>query len=368
MVSPCEDDQPLQIGINFSIDVDRHLNPDFKQDAERFRAIFEQAGVGITQVDLATGRYLSVNQRFCQLVGYSAAELLTMTYHDITCPSDPDSAQAGIDRLIRGDATSLSFEKRYVHKSGGLRWAKLTLSLLHDAQGIPRTEIIVVEDICDRKQTELILAEHQHQLESMITDRTAALQREIQERSTIEQQLLQEQALAQVTLHSIGDGVIRANLQGQVEYLNPVAEALTGWTLSQAKGQPLTMVFHIVDEATRNPLNSPVERVLAQADIVTLDGYPLLLARTGQDYGIHCSAAPIHNLNRQIVGTVIVFRDVTQARRLAQQLSWQATHDALTQLVNRTQFEQEIAQVLNTLQPSAVHVLCYLDLDQLELV
>ncbi|MEO1400324.1 MAG: EAL domain-containing protein [Cyanobacteria bacterium J06635_1] len=209
----------------------------------------------------------------------------------------------------------------------------------------------------------------QQQLEAIVEARTAALKREIQERTAIEQQLFQEKELAQVTLHSIGDGVIRTDAQGRIEYLNPAAETLTGWALSTVKGRPLAAVFQIVDEATRTPLTNPVSQVLQAGQTVNVNDYPLLLDRDAREYGINCSAAPIHNCDRQIMGVVIVFRDVTQSRQLAQKLSWQANHDALTGLVNRSRFEHDITEALQALrQPPLTHILCYLDLDQFKIV
>ncbi|MEM9162382.1 MAG: EAL domain-containing protein [Cyanobacteria bacterium P01_F01_bin.4] len=203
--------------------------------------------------------------------------------------------------------------------------------------------------------------------QAMVEARTAALKREIQERRAIEQKLFQEKELAQVTLHSIDDGVIRTDAQGRIEYLNPAAEKLTGWPLLTAKGLKLSAVFHIVDEATRTPLANPIHQVLQTGHTVNVSDCPRLLARDEQEYGINCSAAPIHNCNRQIMGIVIVFRDVTQSRQLAQKLSWQANHDALTGLVNRARFEQDITEALWDLRP-LTHILCFLDLDQFKIV
>jgi diguanylate cyclase (GGDEF)-like protein/PAS domain S-box-containing protein len=335
----------------------------------RFRAIFEQAGVGINQVDLATGQFLLVNQRFCEIVGYSEAELLQMTYRDITHPDDLELNATDMQRLVNGELASASVEKRYIHKDASLRWVKLTISILRDSQGHPRMDLGIVEDICDRKQTEVALAQQQQTLETMITDRTADLEREIQDRIAIEQQLFQEKELAQVTLHSIGDGVITTDAQGRVQYLNPVAEKLTGWHGESAQNRWLSAVFQVVNETTRTPLANPVEQVVRDASIITLEDHSLLLARNGHEYGIDCTAAPIHDRDRQIIGVVIVFRDVTQSRRLAQKVSWQATHDAMTGLVNRHQFEHDVDHALQEIQQRcSTHVLCYLDLDRFKIV
>jgi PAS domain S-box-containing protein len=145
----------------------------------RFRAVFEQAGVGINQVDLATGRYLCVNQRFCDIVGYSEAELSQMTYRDITHPDDIAINTQDMQQLMLGNRASASVEKRYFHKNGSLRWVKLTLSILRDEQGTAIADLGIVEDISTQKQLEAerqaaqaILTEYQQQLEAMVAART----------------------------------------------------------------------------------------------------------------------------------------------------------------------------------------------------
>ena len=192
---------------------------------------------------------------------------------------------------------------------------------------------------------------------------------DITERKRMEQALCREKELAQVTLHSIGDAVITTDAFEQVEYVNPVAEQLTGWKATAARGQSLTEVFQIINEITRKPVPNPVERVLREGCATGLANHTVLISRQGVEYSIEDSAAPIRDRQGQIIGAVIVFHDVTQSRQLANQLSWQASHDALTGLVNRRQFEQELAETLQHVQQeNQIHVLCYLDLDQFKVV
>ncbi|MEM6351030.1 MAG: EAL domain-containing protein [Cyanobacteria bacterium P01_D01_bin.14] len=335
-----------------------------------FRAIYQQAGVGISQADLTTGRYISVNQRFCDIVGYTETELLRMSYRDITHPDDVGVNTASVSQLLSGRTKTISAEKRYIRRDGTIRWVRLNLSVICDDQGRPLIDLGVVEDISDHKRAEAALADYKHQLETLVSERTMALEREMRVRDTVERRLFQEQELAQVTLHSIGDGVITTDAAGRVDYLNPAAEQLTGWTLATAKGRQLGTVFQVVDECDRTPLPDPVVQVLHATPLV-VNPHPMLLSRDGQDYGIDWSAAPIHNREQQIIGAVIVFRDVTQSRQLTQKLSWQATHDALTGLVNRQQFEHHVVEHLAQLDPDRAeppHVLCYLDLDRFKIV
>lgn len=193
--------------------------------------------------------------------------------------------------------------------------------------------------------------------------------RDITERKQLEQALYKEKELAQITLHSIGDAVITTDAEGNIQYFNPVAETLTGWNKAQTFGVPLVQVFNLINETTREPVNNPVEQALQEGRIVGLAKHTLLVCRDGREIPIEDSAAPIHDSYGNLVGAVMVFHDVTQARTLTNQLSWQASHDPLTQLVNRREFERRIEQALLSAQiQEDCHALCYLDLDQFKIV
>lgn len=184
-----------------------------------------------------------------------------------------------------------------------------------------------------------------------------------------QQALAQEKELAQVTLHSIGDGIITTNAIGQITALNPVAERLTGWQSTAALTQPLSTVFLIVDEAQRSPIVNPLGTVWRENLIPGIWDCVLLQSRHGQEYEIDYSAAPILMNTGEVLGAVLVFRDVTQQRRLARQISWQASHDALTELINRREFERCLQVACEHAKDVGIqHTLCYLDLDRFKVI
>ncbi|OFZ67140.1 MAG: hypothetical protein A2V79_11035 [Betaproteobacteria bacterium RBG_16_56_24] len=196
-----------------------------------------------------------------------------------------------------------------------------------------------------------------------------ALQDEIEQRQRTEMQLFDAKERAEVTLHSIGDAVISTDAAGCIEYLNPMAEKLTGWTRAEAVGRPLTEVFCIVNEQTRDPLENPVERVLRDGGAAGLADHTLLIARDGGEIPIDESAAPISDRQRQIIGVVLVFHDVGHTRRLTSQLTHQATHDSLTGLPNRAEFESRLQQLVESAHPDPRgHAMGYLDMDQFKVV
>ncbi len=232
------------------------------------------------------------------------------------------------------------------------------------------------QEINRRKQVEEQLRQVNTLLEQRVEERTTELlavntqlKQEIQHRQEIEEALIREKELAQITLKSIGDGVITTDPQGKIDYLNPVAEQLTGWKNEAVRGQSLSQVFTIINETTREPLENPVQRVFSQADIVHLSHHTLLISRDGTEYAIEDSAAPIQDRQGQIRGVVVVFRDVTQSRLLSRQLSWQASHDHLTGLLNRQAFEQKIqAAITSTETEEQQYIFCFLDLDKFKQV
>lgn len=181
--------------------------------------------------------------------------------------------------------------------------------------------------------------------------------------------LYQEKERAEVTLYSIGDAVITTDEACCIEYLNPVAERLTGWTLAQARGKSLSAAMRLVNENTRQPVANPVDLCLKCGEILELADHTLLVRDDGEEVAIADSAAPIRDRAGRVIGAVMVFHDVGHARKLARQLSYQATHDALTGLYNRRAFEEQLKDALESARAGGCeHALCYLDLDQFKVV
>lgn len=184
-----------------------------------------------------------------------------------------------------------------------------------------------------------------------------------------EEALLQENELLQATLASIGDGVIRTDAEGRIDSMNPVAERLTGWTASEAIGRTVAEVFQVVDEVTRTPVVDPVRLCLAEGRVIESPGHVLLLGSEGQEYAVRDSAAPIRDRHGAVIGAVMVFKDVTQLRGMEREMIYLASHDALTGLLNRREFEVRLRRAIRTARAEQrLHVLLYLDLDEFKTV
>lgn len=203
------------------------------------------------------------------------------------------------------------------------------------------------------------LLEHQH----------SQLKNIRQEYDLLKKAFLHDSELAQVTLESIGDAVVTTDHLGIIQSLNPVAENLTGWTSAQAIGRPATDVFRVYNELTGLAVVDPIALALRENRTVVLEDYSILIARDGTEYPVSDSVAPIRDRKSNVIGSVLVFRDVSDSRRLARHLSWQATHDELTQLFNRGEFERKVSRILNdSKQHNIQSTLCFLDLDQFKVV
>lgn len=182
--------------------------------------------------------------------------------------------------------------------------------------------------------------------------------------------LFQEKVRAQVTLHSIGDGVITTDVQRRIEYMNPVAERLTGWRTEEVRGQPIDNALQLTcDTPPRETENQTTHASSLDKNIAEKKQQALLTRRSGTRITIDKSVSPIRDQGGTVVGEIHVFHDVTEERRLASQLSWQATHDLLTGLVNRHEFERRVKHALTGVRERGLtHAVLYLDLDRFKIV
>src|SRR5438046_2269207 len=170
-------------------------------------------------------------------------------------------------------------------------------------------------------------------------------------------------------LACIVDGAITTGRDGWVEYLHPVAEALTGWTTASARGLPLRGIVNTVDETTRKITPNPIEMVLREERTIEVSATMLLVRNDGSEIPIVQSAAPIRARTGKIIGVVLVMHDVSRERQYVAKLSYQASHDALTGLINRTEFERRLGLALkSSAELSRNHAVMYLDLDQFKVV
>ncbi len=181
--------------------------------------------------------------------------------------------------------------------------------------------------------------------------------------------LRQEKERAQVTLHSLSDAVIRADAHGGIEYLNPMAERLTGWKNDRAHGKLPADIFNIVRESVCDTRIDVVDKILTGTESTSGPVDFVIFGRESAEYCIELTATPMHDDEGDVAGMVLVFRDVTEIRALARELTYHASHDLLTGLYNRREFERHLQAALLDARASGVeYALCYLDLDMFKAV
>ncbi|WP_161634928.1 EAL domain-containing protein [Leptolyngbya sp. Heron Island J] len=313
----------------------KRIEIDLAESRNHYVSLAAASPVGIFRTN-QQGDCLYVNERWCEIAGISSEEALGPGW-TVAIHSD-DRARVSQEWYQAAQANqTFQSEYRFQTPAGTVTWVFGQTVAEYDAEEALTGYVGTITDITERKH--------------------------------LEEELEAEKEMAQVTLDSIGDAVITTDASGRVNHLNPIAETMTGWTTQTARGLPLTEVFQIVNETTRQPAINPVDQVLSAGIVTGLANHTILIRRDGQEFSIEDSAAPIRDKTGQLIGVVMVFHDVTQSRLMARQLSWQATHDALTELYNRRYFEAELENVVQTtVQQNQHHVLCYLDLDQFKVV
>jgi diguanylate cyclase (GGDEF)-like protein/PAS domain S-box-containing protein len=194
--------------------------------------------------------------------------------------------------------------------------------------------------------------------------------RDVSHRKSLEVSLSRSKRQAQYTLESISEGVITTDNDGRIDYMNLAAEALIGTNRDDAAGHRVGELFTLVDDADRRPLGDPVERCLAMRRRVNMGRRAVLVsADNEQEHSVEITASPVRGPSNSISGTVVVFHDVSELRGLTRKMSYQATHDPLTGLINRREFERRLDEAMDSAHADeAVHIVFYMDLDRFKAV
>ncbi len=305
---------------------------------ERFDLAMQGANDGLWDWNIKTGE-VYYSPRWKAMLGYADDEIehSLETWESRVQPDDREKAEADIAAHLAGKTPLYENIHRIMHRDGSYRWHWERGIAVRDESGQP----------C-----------------KMVGTNT-----DITEQMAIKDALFEEKERALVTLHSIGEAVITTDDIGQVTSINPVAESLIGISNDELRGCMLSNVFQLASEQRRSPLENPVYQSLRSGQVTELPEHTLLLNKDGKEICIAGSAAPIQTRSGELIGTVMVFRDMSDRREMAMRLTWQATHDALTGLINRSELERRLSQLIDNarLEPLQ-HSFLYLDLDQFKLV
>jgi diguanylate cyclase (GGDEF)-like protein/PAS domain S-box-containing protein len=319
------------------IAIERRRSDDaLRQSESRFRSLFDNVVEGIYQVTL-DGYLLSANPALVGMLGYDSLEELRAIGSTEALFADPALRRQLIDRM-KEDGKLVEAEYQLRRRDGTLITVTENARLNRDERGQPVG------------------------FEGTLTD--------ITERKRAEQQFYEEKDRAEVTLQSIADAVITTDRSGTVDYVNPVAEQMTGWPSDEACGRNVTEIVNLVKDGGQEAIEDPVSHALASGDPVQLPDNTALLSRRGLEIPIQATVAPIRDRAGRTAGAVIVFSDVSRERRMKRLLSYQAAHDALTGLINRREFESRLTNAIESARTNQQirHAMIYVDLDQFKLV
>jgi diguanylate cyclase (GGDEF)-like protein/PAS domain S-box-containing protein len=304
---------------------------------ERNELVAATANDGIWDFDGETKR-INLSRRWRAMLGYDQDEDdVLLDWYDLVHPSDMSRVQSKMRDHLAGKTPFFESVHRMKHRNGDWRWMSSRARAVLDENGRLLRLLGVEVDITERK--------------------------------LYEEALFREKESAQITLQSIGDGVITTDSKCTTEYVNPVAEELTGWKVDDASGRPIDEIFRGFHEETCEPLENPLAVAIRRNRSIKSVRPTLLIRRDGTELYIENTASPIRDGKGNVTGGVLVFHDVTESRELNRRLSYHASHDILTGLVNRREFESRLERALKSAKAKETsYALCYLDLDQFKIV
>ena len=281
-------------------------------------------------------KILLANAAAAELVGLEPTQLVGRDIADLVKPAYRALFRKNVSKRLAGENVPRRLEIQLINGNEAGLWVEAQSSNIefHGEQAI----LTVARDVSHRKSLEVSLSRSKRQ--------------------------------AQYTLESISEGVITTDNDGRIDYMNLSAESLIGTNRDDAAGHRIGELFTLVDDADRRPLGDPVERCLAMRRRVNMGRRALMISPDGeQEHSVEITASPIRGPGNSISGTVVVFHDVSEIRGLTRKMSYQATHDPLTGLINRREFERRLDEAMDAAHAEeAIHMLFYMDLDRFKAV
>ena len=277
---------------------------------------------------------LFANARFLTMLGMSAAEVVGRPLSDFVAPEYVELVDNNLRRRIEGEPAAERYEIELVGSHGEVTRIELSSTLI-DSAGEPALLLTALEMLPNP-----------------------------------EKDLAPARPRAMVTLDAMGESVITVDASGAIDYVNHSAETLLGQTFDQVVGKSFADVASLVDESDRRSLGDPVRKALATGGRVTMGKRAVLVPTNGAlERSVEISVTPLKSETQSTNGLVLVMHDTSELRGLTRQMTYQASHDALTGLVNRREFERRLREAMDAAQTGeAAHALCYLDLDRFKVV
>jgi diguanylate cyclase (GGDEF)-like protein/PAS domain S-box-containing protein len=281
---------------------------------------------------------LFANARFLSLLGAKAADVVGKSLADFVGPEYVELVENNLRRRLSGEPAAERYEVELLDGKGQVTRVELSSAVI-DSAGEPALLLTALE----------------------MMPGTAPIEASPKPR-------------AMATLDAMGESVITVDADGRIDYINHAAEILLGMQFDQVMGKSFPEVASLVDEADRRSLGDPVRKALTTGGRVTMGRRAVLVpvqpsGGAGPERSVEISVTPLRFDGKDIQGLVIVLHDTSELRGLTRQMTYQASHDALTGLINRREFERRLQEAMDSAQTGDVgHALCYLDLDRFKVV
>ncbi|MBV6415605.1 MAG: hypothetical protein CMLOHMNK_00117 [Steroidobacteraceae bacterium] len=322
-------------------------------DRERLNpALFADLGDRIHEVVVVhRDVILYANRQFANLVGVERAVLPGRRLADIVAADSAELVEENLRRKLAGEATADRYEIDIIGLQGLASRLEVATTLI-DYEGGPAVLVTGVEVV----PTQTVPALRLPPTGEEPAPAAAAAPERFADRDD--------------ALESLAEGIVVTDAQGHIEYMNAAAEALAGATRIEAQGRRFEDIVSLVDETDRRAIGDPVRHAIESGAAVHAPRRALLVSRdSGEERAIEPLTSPLRNAAGSVTGAVVLLHDVTEHRGMARQMSYQATHDALTGLVNRREFERRLEEAADAARRGdGTHILCYLDLDRFKLV
>jgi len=316
--------QSIGVNINKRLIAESELKAaydDLEKSVRKFRGYFELPLSGIAIFD-QEGRWIELNDRMCEIVGYPREELMSFLWTEATHPDDIEPSIHLIDEIKNNQRDQYTIEKRYVGKDGKITYVEASVGCVRNREGFPEYYIALVQDISFRKEQQRALEDYRKNLENLVKQRTSelvrinkSLENEILERKNSEAKLYRLTMQIQSILDSAGEGIYGLDVNGYTTFANPAAEKMLGYSLEEMMGHSQhTLIHHSKPDGTLYPRDEcPIYEAIKDGSVHRITE-EVFWRNDGTSFPVEYVSTPIYE-DDVIVGAVVTFMDITERKK-----------------------------------------------------